>query len=261
MEHSFDNIIFSQIENHIATVTINHPPVNVLTARALAALGACFDALVAENDLRCVILTGTGRSFIAGGDLSEFKGLSEAAFLSLIQNVHTVLNKIEQFPAPVIAAINGYSIGGGLELALTCDIRLAAEEALMSLPEASVGLMPSYGGTARLAKLIGPAQAKYLIYTGERFGAAEAYRLGIVQEVCPSDQLLPRAKALAAQIAAKAPIPLRFVKSVLHRAQGSTMEEALAMEVNAALETANTKDLQEGVSAFLEKRKPQFHNS
>ena len=260
MERSYDNVIFSQVENHVATVTINNPPVNVLNARVLAALSACFDALAEENNLRCIILTGTKRSFLAGGDISEFKGLSEADFLSLIQKVHTVLNKIEQFPAPTIVAINGYALGGGLELTLTCDIRLAADTASMSLPEATVGMMPSFGGTARLAKLITPAQAKYLIYKGERFGAEEALRLGIVQEVCTYEQLLPRAKELAAQIASKAPIPLRLVKSVIHRAQGGTMEEALALELEGALKTASTRDIQEGVSAFLEKRTPKFHN-
>ncbi len=260
MERSYHDLIFCRVEEGIARVQIRNAPLNVLTIQGLKALGDCFEALKNEKGLRCVVLIGAGRAFAAGGDLAEFQAFDENEFLNHIAFVHRVYTSVEVFPVPVIAAINGYALGGGLELALCCDIRIAAKEASMALPEATFGMMPSYGGTARMAKIVGPGTAKHLIFTGKRITAQRAYELGLVQEIYPGEELEEKALEMAKQIASKAPLALREVKAAIYKAQGESMEEAMKLEFEGVKRTSFSTERIEGVDAFLEKREPQFED-
>ncbi len=255
---TFDGLVHCEITGHIATVTMDSPPVNALGRALLDALSHCLDALEARSDLRCLILTGTGKAFIAGGDLKEYQGITTEEFQTMAAMANRTFSRFERFPAPVIAAMNGYAFGGGLELALACDIRFAARSASMSLPEAAIGMMPSYGGTARLPKLVSPGNAKYLICSGRRLTAQEAKDMGILQEVTDQEDLMPRVRALAEEIAQKSPVAMTNIKYVLNQSPGATMEESLALEADYACRTVESRDFREGLLSFAEKRAAVF---
>ena len=252
--------ITCEVENFIATVTIDRPPVNALNDKLMDELSACFVDLSERDDVRCVIITGAGRSFVAGADISEFVGISGKAFQRLSLKGHQIFNQIESFHAPAIAAINGFALGAGLELALSCDIRIASEKAKLGLPEASLGIIPGYGGTARLAKMINIGQAKYMLYTAEHIDAHRAYEIGLVQEVVAPEELMSRVRAIAEKIIVNAPIAILEAKNVINTARGASMAETLSLENEAERRAASSADKEEGVAAFLEKRSPQFHN-
>lgn len=249
-----------KLENRIATITINRPPVNALNDRVMCELGACLDDLLALGDVRCLIVTGEGRSFVAGADIAEFVGITGEEFQQMSLKGHQIFGKLEDFPAPAIAAINGFALGAGLELALSCDIRIASEKAKFGLPEASLGIIPGYGGTARLAKMIHPGQAKYMIYTGEHINAQRAYEVGLVQELVRPEQLPLRVQTIAEIIVSNAPIAIREAKNVINTARGASMDETLLLENVAEKHAAGSADKEEGVLAFLEKRQPNFRN-
>ena len=257
-EKQYDRGVQLVVRDGIATITIHRPPVNILNKQVLEELSDCLRELEAIPGLHCVILTGTGKSFIAGGDIQDFQDISIPDFKALATLANDTFTRVERFPVPVIAAINGYAFGGGLELALACDIRIAAESALLSLPEAGIGMIPSYGGTARLAKLISPGYAKYLMFSGRRITAQKACAIGLVQEVTEDQELMAVAETLARDIASKSPVAIEHIKYLVNEMVGASMEESLSLEAAYATKTVTGNEFREGIAAFLEKRPASF---
>ncbi len=247
-------------EGHIATVTVDRPErLNALDTETLRALLRTFDELAQDPSVRAIVLTGAGdRAFIAGADIAEMKDKGPAEALTFARLGQAVCSAIESAPQPVIAAINGYALGGGCEVALACDIRLASEQAVLGQPEVTLGVPPGWGGTQRLPRLVGPGLARELIFTGRRVGAEEALRIGLVNAVCPPSELLERARALAADIARNGPVAVRLAKEAIRRGLDVDLEAGLALEAQAFALAFSTADQREGMSAFLEKRAPVF---
>jgi len=247
-----------EITGHIACITFCNPPVNTLTIDILSEVRTCFEELGKNRDLRAVIFTGSEKSFIAGADINSFAGRKGGEISKLGQEA---LQAIEECPLAVIAAINGYALGGGVELALCCDIRLAADTAKFGLPESRLGIVPTYGGLTRLPLLIGEAEAKRLLFTAERITAQEAEKIGLVQAVYPQAELMSQAMALAEKIAENAPIPIALIKKEMLRARNISFQDRLLSENAIASYTLDeTEDYKEGIAAFLEKRNPLFRN-
>lgn len=247
----------------VATVTLNRPQsMNALSAKLKEELSDVFTAWLAEDDaVRAVVLTGAGtRAFCAGADIKERSGTDPkpAAYLASQRRTHAMFRAIEAFPAPTIAAINGVALGGGTELALACDLRLAADTASLGLTEVDLGVIPAGGGTQRLPRLVGAACAKELIFTGRRIAADEARAMGLVNRVVPAAELAHASFELACAIAAKPPLALRFAKQAIDRGLQTDLESALDYELYAASILFDTEDRKEGMRAFVEKRKPEF---
>jgi enoyl-CoA hydratase len=221
-------------------------------------LGNVLEEIRKDNIIRCVIIAGGERAFSAGADLSEAGSGGDAEMKERMELGQRVFDKIETFDKPVIAAIGGYALGGGLELAISCDMRIASEKARFGAPEVNIGLIPSWGGCVRLPKLIGRAQAAKIILTGERIEAKEAEKIGLVNKVVSSEELEPTAVYLAGQLATKAPIAIRLAKSIIAKASEISMEDGNKQMVEAGLTCAKSDDIIEGVSAFFEKRTPKF---
>lgn len=243
---------------HIAVVTIDNPPMNPLDTDVMDGLRNAFEKLLLEEDVRAVVLTGTGKAFVAGADIKELKRWTPEASLKLNRKGQELVEQIEQFPAPVIAAINGYALGGGLEIAMGCDIRLASSKAKMGLPEAKLGIIPGYGGTARLPRTIPVGAAKKMIFTAMHITADEALRLGLVEEVLPPEELLDRAMELASMIAANAPIAVQTDKRIINSCRGATVEASLAAELAGAKDCYASQDSGIGIDAFIQKETPKF---
>jgi enoyl-CoA hydratase len=257
---AYENILLER-EGAVAIVTINRPKVlNALNAQTVSELEAVFDELERDERVRAVIVTGAGeRSFVAGADINELRALPSAASArALSARGHAVLFKIENLSKPVIAAINGYALGGGLELALACDIRIAADTARLGVPEINLGLIPGYGGTQRLPRLIGKGLAKLMILTGDHVPADEALRIGLVEKVVPAQDLRAEALALAQKLAEKAPIAVAMGKEAVNQGVEADLARAAVIEGQALGICFATEDRLEGTSAFLEKRKPQW---
>ena len=249
-----------QREGAVAVVTVNRPKVlNALNVATLDELAATMRQLQRDETVRCVIVTGAGeKSFIAGADINELAALTPAAGREHARAGQAVFDIIEQLGKPVIAAINGYALGGGCELAMACTLRIAADTARLGQPEINLGLIPGFGGTQRLARLIGAGRALELLLTGEPIGAAEAYRLGLVNRVVPAADLMVEARQLAATIAAKAPIAVRYMLEAVRCGVQLPLGEAQALEATLFGLVASTADMREGTRAFLEKRPPEF---
>ncbi|REK63344.1 MAG: enoyl-CoA hydratase [Brevibacillus sp.] len=247
-----------QKEDRVAVVTISRPPANALSQAALTELAALLDDLERDGQVKAIVLTGEGRFFIAGADIKEFTQLVPADAQAMAKAGQQLFDRLETFPKPIIAAINGACLGGGLELAMACHIRLAAPEAKLGLPELNLGLIPGYGGTQRLPRLVGRGKATQMILTSEMIDGEEALRIGLVEAVHPLDQLLDEAKKLAAAIAQKSAVALRLALQSVHA--GTVLGKADGMQREAELfaEAFASEDVKEGVAAFLEKRKPQF---
>lgn len=254
---SFPNLKVA-IEGHTAVVSIDHPPANALNAQTFEGLRQMLDAYENDPQVKVIVLTGEGRFFIAGADIKEFAnfGGEQAEALSLAGQ--QLFSRMEAFSKPIIAAINGACLGGGLELAMSCHIRLAAAEAKIGLPELNLGLIPGYGGTQRLPRLVGRGKATLMMLTSEMIGGEEAHRIGLAEAVYPAEQLLDEAKKLAAVIADKSAVAMRFALDAIHTGESLVMEEGLKYEAKLFGEAFTTEDMKEGVGAFLEKRKPQF---
>lgn len=246
-------------EDHVALVTIKHPPLNALDQDLVEELGNTFDT-IAETSAQVVVLTGAGeKAFVAGADISQFPGLDEAAGSAFVRHGQAVYQKIADFDRPVICAINGYALGGGCELALACDIRIAGENAKFGLPEVTLGILPGYGGTQRLPRLVGRGMAKKLILSGEPISAQEAYRIGLVEVLTPPDQVLEEALRLARRIQSRcAPLAVREIKRVIDQGAKVSLIASIELEAQAFGRLCQTQDKNEGVSAFFKKRKPNF---
>ena len=248
------------VEDRLAIVTIDRPPVNALSRQVVQELDQCLEGLRADTAVKVVILTGGGSlAFIAGADIKEISQLGpgqEAA--QVAAGGQAVIMKIQRLGKPVIAAINGVCLGGGLELAMACHLRVTGDRARFGQPEITLGIIPGFGGTQRLPRLIGKAKATELILTGEVISAQEAHRLGLVNEVVPQDQVMKVAKDLARKIASKGRLAVREALEAIEQGLEQSLDEGLANEANAFGRVAATEDAKEGVKAFLEKRQPQF---
>jgi len=253
-EKKFFNI---EIDDHVAVVTINNPPLNLLSYELLLELRDIMEELNENLEVRCMVLIGEGKAFSAGADVNTFGVLPRGL------NPHfgqMVMNTIERSRIPVIAALNGHTLGGGLELALACDIRIASEKAKVGLVEASLGILAAYGGNTRLPWLIGEQKAKKLFFTAERLTGAEALEYGIVSEVVPHEQLRERAVELAHQITANAPCSIATAKSIMLRFRAPLFGAGFFNEQAHSYAIRSTSDSKEGWKAFKEKRKPDFKN-
>jgi len=246
-----------EIKDRVAIVSLNNPPLNLITLDMLSELRATILELGANKELRCIILTGEGKNFSAGMDTVGFGQLPPGVNTPMGQ---MVANTLEHCPLPIIAAINGYALGGGLELILACDIRIAAENAKMGLVEASIGLIASYGGLTRLPWLIGEGNAKKLFFTAEKISGVEAQEYGLVDEAVPEDQLLDKALELANRIAVNAPRSIAFAKEMMFEFREPLFGASLLSEQIGGPLTGKSQDYKEGWAAFKEKRTPNFQN-
>jgi enoyl-CoA hydratase len=244
----------------IRTVTINRPQVrNALDIRTLEELVEAFAEIERMPEIRCVILTGAGdKAFIAGADIAAMVDMSVEEARRFAGLGHRLADALEGLKAPTIAAVNGFALGGGLELALCCDFILASSNAKLGQPEVTLGVLPGFGGTQRLPRRVGIARARQLLYTGELLGAEEARALGLVNEVTEPAALLPRARALGEAIAGRAPLAVTFAKRAVRRGEDLPLDRALAFEQELFAALFGTADQKEGMRAFLEKRPPRW---
>ena len=244
----------------VAVVTVNRPKVlNALSLATLDELAAMMRRLQQDETVRCVVITGAGeKAFVAGADINELAALTPTAGREHGRKGQAVFDLVEQLGKPVIAAINGYALGGGCELAMACTIRIAADTARLGQPEITLGIIPGYGGTQRLARLIGGGRALELLLTGDQITATEAHRLGLVNRVVPAADLLTEARRLADVLASKAPIAVRYILEAVRSGVQLPLGEAQALEATLFGLVASTEDMREGTRAFLEKRKPEF---
>jgi enoyl-CoA hydratase len=248
-------------ERKVAVLTINRADkLNALNHALLEELDAALDYIATEEEVRALVITGAGtKAFVAGADINEIaslEGMDDGRDFSAYGQ--SVFNKIERLTMPVIMAINGYALGGGCELALCGDIRLASDNAQLGQPEINLGVIPGYGGTQRLARIVGRDRAKGIIFTGERVGAEDALRLGLVDRVVPQEELLLEATNLAVALAGKAPRALALAKMAINEGASLPLDRALELEAELFGQAAATADRHEGTAAFLEKRQPRW---
>ena len=257
-EH-LDNLLLERAD-FIAVVTVNRPKVrNALNLQTLDDLRRVVLALKHDPAVRCVILTGSGdKAFVAGADINELAVQSPSGGREHAMRGQHVLDLIEQMGKPVIAAINGYALGGGCELAMACTLRVAADTAALGQPEINLGIVPGYGGTQRLARLVGRGRALELLLTGDHISAAEAHRLGLVNRVVPAAELMAECRRLALALASKAPVAVRYIIDAVNKGLQMPFAEAQAYEATLFGLVASTDDMREGTRAFLEKRKAEF---
>jgi len=256
---TLENVLYEK-KGPIAYVTLNRPKVlNALNQRTWQDLRAAFEDARADEDVRGAILTGAGdKAFIAGADISELAQVTAVQAERSSTYGQEVLNLVENLGKPVVAAINGFALGGGCETAMACTIRLATESARFGQPEVKLGVPPGGGGTQRLPRLVGKGRALQLILSGEMISAQEAYRIGLVNEVVPAADLIPRAEAILKQIFANAPLAVRYSLEAVNKGLETSQTEGLALEASFFGLCAGTEDKQEGTQAFLQKRAPQF---
>jgi enoyl-CoA hydratase len=252
-------ILYSK-ENGIATITLNRPEALNAWSRELAEefLVAMKDARE-DKEVKTVILTGAGeKAFSAGADIKAMQGMNAGKARDLSKMGYRICKAIESIEKPVIAAINGYALGGGMEVSMACDFRLASEHAKMGQTEINIGLIPGWGGTQRLTRIVGKAKAKELVYTGRIIDAKTAFDWGLVTRIVPKEELETAAKEFANQLASKAPVALAVAKALIEKGIETDLETALELEREGFGVVGSTEDLQEGVSAFIEKRKPTW---
>ncbi len=256
---AYEHILF-QSQDSVAVVTLNRPRVlNALNSLLFNELESVFLAISEDAGIRAVLLTGAGeKAFAAGADIVELTKLSAVEGQRLSARGQAVFDLVENCGKPVIAAIHGFALGGGCELAMACTIRLASESARLGQPEVKLGLIPGYGGTQRLPRLVGKGTALKLLLTGDMVGAVEAFRIGLVDEVLPAEALIPRAEALAHAIAANAPFAVRSCMDAVHSGYDLPLATALELEASLFGLACGTADKAEGTAAFLEKRQPSW---
>ncbi len=245
-----------QKNDKTAVLTINRPEaLNALNSQVLSDLKAALDELKKEADLRCLIITGAGpKSFVAGADIGEMSTMNPKKGEAFGVAGNKVMSQVASFPCPVIAAVNGYALGGGFELALACDLRLASEKARFAFPETGLGITPGFGGTQRLARLVGPALASELIFTGRTVKADEALAKGVVSQVCAPEELLDKAQELADTIAGRAPIAIRQAKKAIRGGLDLTLEKGLDYESECFGKCFDSEDQKNAMKAFVEKQ-------
>lgn len=252
---SYNNITLEK-EGKIGLLTLNRPQaLNALNSETLTELDLAFSEIANDEEINVVILTGAGKAFVAGADITEMKDMTtmEGRKFGILGN--KVFRKIETLSKPVIAAINGFALGGGCELSMACDIRIASNRAKFGQPEAGLGITPGFGGTQRLGRIVGIGMAKQLIYTGEIIDSAEALRIGLVNKVVEGEALIEEAKKLANVIAGNAPIAVKLCKEAINRGMQCDIDTALMYESEVFGECFSTEDQKEGMTAFVEKRK------
>ncbi|GJL54008.1 MAG: crotonase [Nitrospirales bacterium] len=254
-------LITQKVEDFVAILTINHPPANALTPDLLRELESTMDDLAENERVKALVLTGAGRFFIAGADIRVLAGIaSSQEGQKMALDGQAIFNKIERSTKPVIAAINGACFGGGLELAMCCHIRLAANEARLGQPEINLGIIPGFGGTQRLPRLIGSSKATELVLTGESISAEEARTLGLVSQVMPSGDLMRQAIGLARRIASKGQLAVQAALQAIRQGTEIGLREGLTLEANLFGALCESADKTEGLAAFLEKRQPHFQD-
>jgi enoyl-CoA hydratase/carnithine racemase len=253
--------IRTEVEDGVATLTIDHPPVNSFNTEVINELGEAVDELLADDGVRVIVITGGGtNAFVAGADIPELKKMleQEGGLKVAAEAGHTLFVKIEQATKPVIAAIDGFCLGGGVELALACHIRICSDRSRLGQPEINLGIIPGWGGTQRLPRLVGRGKAVELILTGDMIRAQEAYSIGLVNKVVPAGAVVKEARGLARKIASKSRLPTAAALRAIDTGLRSSLEEGLKVEMDEFVGLQDTEDALEGVSAFIEKRQAQF---
>lgn len=248
-----------EVDKSVATVRINRPDaLNSLSASVLEELEAAVERLEGEDQIHAAIVTGAGRAFVAGADIAEIASLDARTGVPFAQRGQRVFTRIERLEKPVVAAINGFALGGGCELAMACHVRIASERARFGQPEVKLGILPGFGGTQRLPRLVGRGVATQLILTGAIIPAEQALRIGLVDEVVPPDQLLERTRGLLEEILANGPRAVAASLAAIRDGLDQTLERALDLEAKLFGGLCGTDEMREGTSAFLEKREPRF---
>lgn len=256
----YDKLLIEKQDN-ICIVKINNPQaMNALNTTVLSELDSAFSAIAEDSSISAVIVTGEGKAFVAGADISQMSNMNAAEGKAFGEQGAAVFRKIELLDKPVIAAINGFALGGGCELAMSCDIRIASSKAKLGQPEVGLGITPGFSGTQRLPRIVGMGHAKELIYTADIIDAAEAYRIGLVNKVVEPETLMETALAMARKIAKKAPIAVKYSKEAINKGIQTDMDSAIAIEANLFGLCFATEDQKEGMKAFLEKRTPEYRN-
>lgn len=250
-----DYIVYEQKGSYAVITISREKALNALNSQVLEELDATLDA-VNLDEVRCLILTGAGqKSFVAGADIGEMSTLTKAEGEAFGKKGNDIFRKIETSPIPVIAAVNGFALGGGCEISMSCDIRICSDNAVFGQPEVGLGITPGFGGTQRLARLVGPGMAKQMIYTARNIKADEAYRIGLVNAVYPQEELMAAAEKMAAGIAKNAPIAVRNCKKAINEGLDAEMDDAIVIEEKLFGDCFESYDQKEGMAAFLEKRK------
>ena len=248
-----------EVSDRIATLTVNRPDkLNALNDATIGELGEAIDDVRSRSDVAGLIVTGAGRAFVAGADISELSGQTPTIAKARAQRGQEIFRRFATSPKPVIAAVNGFALGGGCELALACHIRIASDKAKFGLPEVKLGTCPGYGGTQRLSRLIGKGRAIQLITTAEMIDASEAYRIGLVNRITTVDELIPAAVEMMKAILANGPLAVALCIEAIDRGLEMSLDEGLVLEANHFGLLAATEDMTEGMKAFLEKRAPVF---
>lgn len=252
--------VTAEVHDGVLLVTIDRPKVlNALNAETVENIGRVFYEAREDPSVRCAIVTGAGdKAFVAGADINELANMTPISGKFVSEQGQSVFLQIERFPKPVIAAINGFALGGGCELALACHIRIASDTAQLGLPEVSLGIIPGYGGTQRIVRLLGKGKAFELVCSGERIGAAEAERIGLVNKVVPADQLMSTAVEMARKIASRSPVAVRAAIEVINSGADMPFEDGQVLEATVFGLLCASEDMKEGMKAFLEKRTPNF---
>ena len=253
----YKNLILEK-EDELAIVKINRPPVNALNSEVVSEIHQMIDELENDEQVKVIILTGEGKAFVAGADISEMVDFGPEGGAEFSKKGQAAFDKIENTPKPVIAAINGFALGGGCEIAMACDIRIAVEGAKLGQPEVNLGVIPGFAGTQRLPRLVGKGKAKELIFTGNMITAEEAEKIGLVNQVLTADELMNTAKEMAKTIASKGPAAVRAAKLAINEGVNYELSKGLEIENQAFARLFETEDQKEGMKAFLEKRKPEW---
>lgn len=261
MAEGLENITV-RVEDQVAILTMDRPKaLNALNSQTLEELDRLIAWLAGEKDVLGVIITGEGKAFAAGADIAQMQSYGAEEGRAYAARAQSIFDRIEALEKPVIAAVNGYALGGGCELSMSCDIRIASDRAVFGQPEAKLGVIPCFGGTQRLPRLVGTGRAKELIYTGRQVKAEEALSIGLVNRVVPAEALLDEARDMMALICGMAPMAVRYAKVAVNRGMDVDLRAGLELEKDIAAITFGTRDKQEGMDAFLAKRTPVFSNA
>ncbi|MGI6746831.1 MAG: enoyl-CoA hydratase-related protein [Anaerovoracaceae bacterium] len=256
----YKHILF-EVKDNIGYVTVNRPnALNALNTEVLSELDHVFRHIEKSDEVKCAIVTGAGRAFVAGADIAQMSELNTTEGRDMTIQGQNVMELIENIDKPVIAAVNGFALGGGCELAMACDVRIASEKAKFGQPEVNLGIIPGYGGTQRLPRLVGKGMAKYLIFGAEMIDANEAYRIGLVEKVVPHEELIAETEKFAKLVCTKAPISIKMAKKAINTGINLDLKSGVAFEAEAYVSTFCSEDRVEGMKAFVEKRPANFKN-